>query len=119
MITEEHETIYDIVAEMRQDIADGTVGMWADFGGEIARGYVNRIEAAAMREREAGAESAQIREMFDFKINEIESMKDATLDGCFEHQEQNVIKLCAKLDFYEFAKYTLSQLSREGGSVHY
>ena len=118
-MSDEKETIEDIVEEMRKDIADGTVGIWADFGGEIARGYVDRIEEAAKREREVVAKAAQIREMFDFKINEIESMKDATLDGCFEHQEQNVIKLCAKLDFYEFAKYTLSQLRREGGSVHY
>ena len=59
-MSNEKETVADIVAEMRQDIADGTVGMWADFGGEIARGYVNRIEAASAREREAGADAAQI-----------------------------------------------------------
>lgn len=45
----EKEEMADILAEMRQDIADGTVCMWADFGGEIARGYVNRIEAAFNR----------------------------------------------------------------------
>lgn len=44
-----NETIADIVAEMRQDIADGTVGIWADFGGEVARGYADRIEAAHKR----------------------------------------------------------------------
>lgn len=59
-MSNEKETVADIVAEMRQDIADGTVGMWDDFGGEIARGYVNRIEAASAREREAGADAAQI-----------------------------------------------------------
>ena len=47
MIDERHETIADIVADMRQDIADGTVGIWSDFGGEIARCYADRIEAAA------------------------------------------------------------------------
>ena len=59
MSEERQETIADIVAEMRHDIADGTVGIWSDFGGEIARGYADRIEAAAKREREAGAEAAQ------------------------------------------------------------
>ena len=60
MSTEKQETIADIVAEMRKDIADGTVGIWSDFGGEIARCYADRIEAAAKREREAGADAAQI-----------------------------------------------------------
>ena len=43
------ETVADIVADMRQDIADGTVGIWADFGGEVARGYADRIEKAYKR----------------------------------------------------------------------
>ena len=43
MSNENQETIADIVREMRQDISNGTVGMWADFGGEIASGYVDRI----------------------------------------------------------------------------
>ena len=60
MSTEKQETIADIVADMRKDIADGTVGIWSDFGGEIARCYADRIEAAAKREREAGADAAQI-----------------------------------------------------------
>ena len=46
MSDERQETVADVVAEMRQDIADGTVGIWSDFGGEIARGYADRIEAA-------------------------------------------------------------------------
>ena len=115
-MSKEKETISDIVNDMRGNAehSHALVDV-SKYLTEIA----DRIEAASAREREAGAEAAQIREMFDFKINEIESMKDATLDGRFEHQEQNVIKICAKLDFYEFAKYTLSQLRREGGSVHY
>ena len=59
MSKSKQETIEDIVDEMRKDIAEGTVGIWSDFGGEIARGYADRIEAAAKREREAGAEAAQ------------------------------------------------------------
>ena len=47
------ETIEDILKEMRQDIANGTVGIWSDFGGEIAKGYVDRIEAAWELERKA------------------------------------------------------------------
>ena len=46
MSEERQETVADIVAEMRSDIANGTVGIWADFGGEVARGYADRIEAA-------------------------------------------------------------------------
>ena len=51
--------------------------------------------------------AAKMREMLDSKIKEIESIKDAPLDGCFEHQEINGNKLCAKLYFYEFAKRIL------------
>ena len=119
-MSKKQETISDIVADIRaqnQGLPEDDYAL-SPLVCDLLR-IADRIEAAAKREREAGAKAAQIREMFDFKINEIESMKDATLDGCFEHQEQNVIKLCAKLDFYEFAKYTLSQLRREGGSVHY
>lgn len=50
MSNENHETVADIVAAMRSDIANGTVGIWADFGCEVAY----------KREREAGAEAAQI-----------------------------------------------------------
>lgn len=53
MSNERQETIADIVAAMRKDIAEGTVGIWSDFGGEIARSYADRIEAAHKREREA------------------------------------------------------------------
>ena len=50
MSDKRQETIADIVAEMRKDIAEGTVGIWSDFGGEIARSYADRIEAAHKRE---------------------------------------------------------------------
>ena len=46
MSNAKQETIADIVAEMRKDIAEGTVGIWSDFGGEIARSDADRIEAA-------------------------------------------------------------------------
>ena len=49
MSNAKQETIADIVAEMRKDIAEGTVGIWSDFGGEIARSYADRIEAAEKR----------------------------------------------------------------------
>ena len=60
MSDKRQETVADVVAEMRKDIAEGTVGIWSDFGGEIARSYADRIEAAWKRESEAGAEAAQI-----------------------------------------------------------
>ena len=58
MSNAKHETVADIVAEMRKDIADGTVGIWSDFGGEIARCFADRIEAAAKRESEATTEKS-------------------------------------------------------------
>ena len=58
MSNERQETVADIVAEMRKDIAEGTVGIWSDFGGEIARSYADRIEAAHKREREATTEKS-------------------------------------------------------------
>ena len=70
MINKKQETISDIVAEMRQDIADRTVGFWADFGGKIARCYADRIEAAEKREREAGLGNAA-------------KMREALSDACY------------------------------------
>ena len=49
MSNEKHETLAEIVADMRKDIAEGTVGIWSDFGGEIARSYADRIEVAHRR----------------------------------------------------------------------
>ena len=46
MSNAKHETLAEIVADMRKDIAEGTVGIWSDFGGEIARSYADRIEVA-------------------------------------------------------------------------
>lgn len=51
MSKSKQETIADIVAEMRKDISEGT-------GGEIARGYADRIEAAYNFEREAVCENS-------------------------------------------------------------
>ena len=67
MSNENQETIADIVREMRQDISNGTVGMWADFGGEIASGYVDRIEAAHKREatRENSSQVGNTAKMSD------------------------------------------------------
>ena len=54
-----HETIADIVAEMRNEGHAGDESCLEWVGAKI-RGYADRIEAAAKREREAGAEAAQI-----------------------------------------------------------
>ena len=106
MSEERQETIEDVVAAMRDESHAGDE-CFLEWVGEKMRSYADRIEAAHKRELEAGAEAAQLREMLGSKINEIESMKDAPLDGCFEHQEQNGNKLCVKLDFYEFVKRNL------------
>ena len=53
------ETIADIVAAMRNEGHAGDESCLEWVGAKI-RGYANRIETAANREREAGAEAAQI-----------------------------------------------------------
>ena len=53
------ETIADIVAAIRNEGHAGDASCLEWVGAKI-RGYADRIEAAAKREREAGAEAAQI-----------------------------------------------------------
>ena len=52
------ETIADIVAEMRNESHAGDESCLEWVGAKM-RTYADRIEAAAKREREAGAEAAQ------------------------------------------------------------
>ena len=59
MSNEKQETITDIVAEMRNESHAGDASCLEWVGAKI-RGYADRIEAAAKREREAGAAAAQI-----------------------------------------------------------
>ena len=58
-MSNKQETIADIVAEIRNEsrVGDGSCLEWV---GAKMRTYADRIEAAAKREREAGAEAAQI-----------------------------------------------------------
>ena len=62
MSNERQETIADIVAEMRiGDLcAEDTSASRPEFINDFLASYADRIEAAAKREREAGAEAAQI-----------------------------------------------------------
>ena len=63
MNSSRQETIADIVAEMRNDVDNEEKYNRYDlheWGTDIIRLLADRIEAAATREREAGAESAQI-----------------------------------------------------------
>ena len=59
MSNEGHETVADIVAAMR-DESHAADGCLLERVGQKMRSYADRIEAAAKREREAGAEAAQI-----------------------------------------------------------
>ena len=59
MSNENQETIADIVAAMRDEGHAGDASCLEWVGAKI-RGYADRIEAAAKREREAGAEAAQV-----------------------------------------------------------
>ena len=61
MSNEEHETIADIVREMRiGDLCANDTTTSMVYINDILAGYADRIEAAAKSEREAGAEAAQI-----------------------------------------------------------
>ena len=58
-MSNKQETIADIVAAMRNEGHTGDASCLEWVGAKI-RGYADRIEAAAKREREAGAEAAQV-----------------------------------------------------------
>ena len=62
MSNERQETVADIVAEMRiGDLcAEDTSASRPEYINDFLAGYADRIEAAWMREREAGAAAAQI-----------------------------------------------------------
>ena len=59
MSNEKQETVADIVARMRDEAHAGDASCLEWVGAKI-RHYADRIEAAAKREREAGAEAAQV-----------------------------------------------------------
>ena len=88
------ETIADIVAAMRNEGHTGDASCLEWVGAKI-RGYADRIEAAAKREREAGAEAAQIcgeigemigREATREKSSRVGNsakMREALSDACY------------------------------------
>lgn len=57
MINAKHETLADIVAEMRDESHAGD-GSFLEWVGSKMRSYADRIEAAAKREREATSEKS-------------------------------------------------------------
>ena len=63
-MSNKQETIADIVAAMRNEGHAGDESCLEWVGAKM-RTYANRIEAAAKREREAGAEAAGEREVRD------------------------------------------------------
>ena len=88
------ETIADIVAAMRNEGHAGDESCLEWVGAKI-RGYADRIEAAAKREREAGAEAAQvcgeIGEMIgreatrekSSRVGNAAKMRNALSDACY------------------------------------
>ena len=60
MSNAKQETIADIVAEMREFADAESQSMGRDVLRRRIQNFARRIEAAAKREREAGAEAAQI-----------------------------------------------------------
>lgn len=91
MSDKRQETIADIVAEMRKDIAEGTVGIWSDFGGEIARSYADRIEAAHKREANAldKAKSALASESLrNCDVGTAEEQSERYEKFCYAHRSR-------------------------------
>ena len=94
MSNEKQETIEDIVAAMRNEGHAGDESCLEWVGAKI-RGYADRIEAAAKREREAGAEAAQvcgeIGEMIgreatrekSSRVGNAAKMRNALSDACY------------------------------------
>ena len=94
MRNSKQETIADIVAEMRNEGHAGDESCLEWVGAKI-RGYADRIEAAAKREREAGAEAAQvcgeIGEMIgreatrekSSRVGNAAKMREALNDACY------------------------------------
>ena len=94
MSNEKQETIADIVAAMRNEGHTGDASCLEWVGAKI-RGYADRIEAAAKREREAGAEAAQvcgeIGEMIGMeairekssRVGNAAKMREALSDACY------------------------------------
>ena len=94
MRNSKQETIADIVAAMRNEAHAGDESCLEWVGAKI-RGYADRIEAAAKREREAGAEAAQIcgeigemigREATREKSSRVGNsakMREALSDACY------------------------------------
>ena len=94
MSNEKQETIADIVAEMRNESHAGDASCLEWVSAKFTS-YADRIEAAAKREREAGAEAAQvcgeIGEMIGREATREESsrvgnaakMRDSLSDACY------------------------------------
>ena len=94
MRNSKQETIEDIVAAMRNEGHTGDASCLEWVGAKI-RGYADRIEEAAKREREAGAEAAQvcgeIGEMIgreatrekSSRVGNAAKMREALSDACY------------------------------------
>ena len=94
MRNSKQETIADIVAAMRNEGHTGDASCLEWVGAKI-RGYADRIEEAAKREREAGAEAAQvcgeIGEMIgreatrekSSRVGNAAKMREALSDACY------------------------------------
>ena len=91
------ETIADIVAVMRDESHAGDESCLEWVASKI-RGYADRIEAAAKRERESGAEASHQREVAELRECLKETMVDAVAEyknnSCFRNVKCGEIKRC-------------------------
>ena len=78
MRNSKHETIADVVAKMLEFAETDSQTIGRDVLRRRIQHFANRIEAAAKREREAGADAAHKREVAELR----ECLKEAVTEVC-------------------------------------
>ena len=113
-MSNEQETIEDIVAAMRNEGHTGDASCLEWVGAKI-RGYADRIEAAAKREREAGAEAAQVCGEICEMIGREATREKASRVGNAAKMREALVK--AKKAICHHAKYVCQSLSWENSDI--
>ena len=110
MSNTKHETIADIVAEMRSnEFDDPSFNVYSLVAARtLARGWADRIEAAWKREREAGADAAHHREVDELRECLKETMVDAVAEyknnSCFRNVKCGEVERCGTCKVMKWRK---------------
>ena len=98
MRNSKHETIADVVAKMLEFAETDSQTIGRDVLRRRIQHFANRIEAAAKREREAGADAAHQREVAELRECLKETMVDAVAEyknnSCFRNVKCGEIERC-------------------------